>query len=516
MPEITLDQALEIAVAHHQAGRLAQAEAIYLQIIEKQSEHPDALHLLGAVKLQAGQVTEALRLIEHAIRLAPEIADFHCTYGQALGNSGEKELAIESLQRAIKLQPNYPEAFNNLGNILQSQGELEQAIGFYEQALSLRPNFAEAHNNLGDALRKQRRLSEAISHLDNAVRLRPDFADAHNNLGVALRDAGQFEQAIASYQRSIALRPDWPSPHHNLALARLLLGDLETGWPEYEWRLRVPGLAGSHRKVDGRRWNGECLDGKTLYIHCEQGLGDTIQFVRYLPLVAERGAKIVLRSQPEWVRLLEQLPCISRIISDSDAEPAFDVHCPLLSLPLIFETRIDTIPSGIPYVKAGEESSSRWRKRTSGLVHQKIGLVWTGREGHYDDQNRSMKFDQFKPILQLPDLHFFSLQKGYAKPQGETTSIIDWTDDLNDFADTAGLIQNLDLVITVDTAVAHLAGAMDKPVFVLLPFVPDWRWLLGRNDSPWYPTMRLFRQPVHYDWETPIRQIVASIDSANF
>jgi len=475
MSQRSIDQALQLAIQNHQSGKLAEAQKIYRDVLARQPNNPHALHLLGVIAAQLHQTDAAIELIRRAISSNPSAADYHNNLGNALRDNRLLDEAAAAYRQAIHLRPDYVVALNNLGNVLCDQGQLDEGIAFYRRALQLDPNHAGAHNNLGKALRDKGMLDEAVTALHDAIRLQGDYAEAH----------------------------------YNLSLVLLLKGDFAAGWPEHEWRWRMKTFEFEAAKIPGLRWNGEDLTGRTLLLHAEQGMGDTIQFARYVPMVAARGGKVVLQCQQPLLRLMKSLQGQDQLISVDAPLPQFDFHCPLMSLPPLFDTRAETIPAGVPYLRADENLSHQWASRVAHCHGLKVGIVWAGRAGYADDRNRSLPLSQFAPFAQMPGLTFFSLQKGEAASQSapQGMEFVDCTSELNDFADTAALIANLDLVIAVDTAAAHLAGAMGKPVWVLLPYAPDWRWLLERDDSPWYPTMRLFRQKSLGDWTGVIERI---------
>ncbi|MGA2442349.1 MAG: tetratricopeptide repeat-containing glycosyltransferase family protein [Tepidisphaeraceae bacterium] len=475
---MTLQQQFESGRSHHQAGRLVEAEKIYRQILARQPNHADALNLLGVLAVQVGQSQLAVELIRRATAICSTNAFYH----------------------------------GNLGNALTELGQLDQAIASYRQAVWLLPESADVHYNLGIALQRKGQLDEAIAAYRQAVRINPDYAEAHYNLGIAFKDQRRIDEAIASYRQVIRLKPDDARTHNNLALALLTRGDFQQGWEEHEWRWKCKDFPSPARNFAQPQWDGCPLENRTILLHAEQGVGDAIQFIRYVPLVARRGGRIIIECDTELQRLFRTMAVTYQIVPPSQPPPPFDFHCPLLSLPRVFGTNLANIPKDVPYLHADAEDVGRWQHRLaehSPLV--KVGLGWAGSPAHKNDRNRSMKLATLAPLGQLPGVRFFSLQKGAAAAEAKTSppgmKLVDWTEELKDFADTATLISNLDLVIAVDTAVAHLAGAMDKPVWTLLPFASDWRWLLERQDSPWYPTMRLFRQPSRGDWDSVIARV---------
>jgi Flp pilus assembly protein TadD len=479
---MTLEQQFESGRSHHQAGRLAEAEKIYRQVLARQPNHADALNLLGVLAVQVGQSQLAVELIRRATAICSTNAFYH----------------------------------GNLGNALTELGQLDQAIASYRQAVRLQPESADVHYNLGIALQRKGQLDEAIAAYRRAVRINPDYSEAHYNLAIAFKDARRLDEAIASYRQTIRLKPDDARTHNNLALALLTRGDFQRGWEEHEWRWKCKDFPSPARNFAQPQWDGYPLENRTILLHTEQGLGDAIQFIRYLPLVARRGGRIIVECDTELQRLFRTMAGNYPIVAPSQPLPVFDFHCPLLSLPRVFGTNLANIPKDVPYLHADAEDAGRWQHRLAGhspLV--KVGLGWAGDPAHKNDRNRSMKLARLAPLGQVPGVRLFSLQKGAAGAEAKTPppgmELIDWTQELKDFADTAALISNLDLVIAVDTAVAHLAGAMGKPVWTLLPFASDWRWLLKRQDSPWYPTMRLFRQPHIGDWDSVISTVVEAL-----
>ena len=596
---MTIPQAFELALQQHQSGRLAEAEALYRQILAAEPHHAEALHHLGVVAHQVGRndlavelirqaialqpnfpaaysnlgivlfdrghradaiaayrqaialqpnyaeahsnlgialsdqahPAEALAAYRQAIALRPDYPEAHYNLGVALYDQGRLEEALAAYRQAIVLRHNYPEVHYNLGITLYDQGQWEEAVAAYRQAVALRHNYPEAHYNLGNALRVNGQLNEALASYRQAIALQPNYPEAHGNLGNVLKDQGQLDQAIATYRRGLAFRPDYAEIHSNLALALLGKGDFLRGWEEYEWRWKLKDTASPERNFTQPQWDGDPLGGRTLLLHTEQGFGDAIQFIRYLPLVAQRGGKITLECQPELQRLFQSMLPDLPVVARGQGLPTFDVHCPLLSLPRLFPTDLGNLPRTVPYLRADPAESALWRERLASLGSSirpsgpdrqsgpnhpsgpdlKVGLVWAGRPTHTNDRNRSLKLTSLAPLAEVPGVRFISLQKGAAAAEARTLpaemELIDVAEDLKDFADTAALLANLDLVIAVDSAVVHLAGAMGQPVWTLLPFAPDWRWLLDRSDSPWYPTMRLFRQPSIGDWESVIAEV---------
>jgi tetratricopeptide (TPR) repeat protein len=761
MSTITVQQALEEAVARHRAGKLADAESIYRQILTQRPDHPAALHLLGLLSFQSGRPEQALDLISRAIVADPNVPEYYVNLGVTLDKLGDIPRAIDAYQnaaalnprlpeihlnlgnslrkagrlpeaaaacrRALELRPDYFEAHLNLGNVLQDDRNFDEAIQSFEAALRLRPNSGEAHHNHGNALAKRGRLDDAIDAQRRALQFRTDFPQAANALGVDLRDKSQksgkasdledaisafrlaislnpnlavalvnlgqaltakaaaeikaakldhapptaheavealrkavaqapslpeahmalgaalvqtndLEGAVAAFRQATALRPQWAEAfsslagallhrgeyeaaiagfnqaivinpdladayfglgliygehteflgsakvhgefsdyersvaalrraaslrpgsveiatllanmlcqtgemdeamivfkrvleldpayamgHWNLGLMLLTQGNFENGWLEYEWRWQVKELDMQFNAA-APLWDGSDLAGKRILLVGEQGLGDAIQCVRFIPQVAARGGKIILAVHQELHRLLEGIPpnisplgkFVDEWVIPTQTIPEYDAFCPLLTLPKVMRTKLETIPNEIPYIFADDALKAQWQARMPTDGRMKIGLAWAGRPRHTNDKRRSIAAAKLAPLADVDNVWFCSLQKGPIAEEGvlPPLEIVDWMSEVSDMADTAALIANLDLVICADTAVAHLAGAMGKQVWVLLPFLPDWRWMLNRTDSPWYPTMRLFRQEKPGDWKTPIENIVQALREA--
>ncbi|MBV9724475.1 MAG: tetratricopeptide repeat protein, partial [Gammaproteobacteria bacterium] len=409
--------------------------------------------------------------------------------------------------------PAHADACCALGAALHDLGRLAEAEASCREALRLRPNYFEAHGNLGNALSALGRPVEAEASHREALRLRPNNPEAYGNLGNALYALGRPAEAEASHREALRLRPNFPAAHNNLGYALLLAGRFEEGWKEYEWRWKVKPFSSSARDFSAPLWSGEAIGDRTILLHAEQGLGDTLQFCRYAPLMV-CGPRVILEVQAPLVRLLSRLPGVTQIVARGDRLPPFDLQCPLMSLPRAFNTSLETVPAAIPYLSADPALAGDWQERLAGLDGLRIGLVWAGGQrlnfptAAAVDRRRSIALKALAPLGELSGVSFVSLQKDAPAAQAADPPhgliLHDFTADLHDFEDTAALIVNLDLVISVDTSVAHLAGALGKPVWLLNRFDTCWRWLLNRDDSPWYPTLRQFRQPRPGDWHSAI------------
>jgi hypothetical protein len=427
--------------------------------------------------------------------------------GRRLQKSGRLGDAAVVYRQVLQGNPGHLESALGLGEVLTESGEFDDAVAIFRTALGVRPEFGECWTALGHVLRETGALDESIAAYRRAVELEPFNPSVHNNLGGAYKDRGELGQAIAEYQTALSLRPDFVDATLNLSLALLLGGDFRNGFALYEARreLREPNYTLP-------RWMGEPLGGRRVLLFTRQGLGDVIHFVRYAPMVEARGGRAVVVCKPQLRRLLEGQAGIWQVATDTESAPAAELQCPLLSLPLVFGTTMQTIPSR-PYLKADARISVRWRAKLEreprGL---KVGLNWAGNPIPRRNRKRTFDVVAMTVLSGIPGVRFYSLQKGdEIPPPPPELELIDWTSEITDMADTAALIANLDLVITCDTSVAHLAGALGAQTWVGLPFAPDWRWLLGREDSPWYPTMQLFRQPSPSDWNTVIHSIASEL-----
>jgi Flp pilus assembly protein TadD len=503
---VSIPEILSLGLRAHQAGHFNQAEQLYQQILQANPQHPDALHLLGVL----------------------------------ISQRGRDDLAVPYIEQALAVKPNVAAFCNNLGFSYLALKRLDEAEAVFQQAIGLQPDFSMAHNNLGNVHRAKGQWAEATVCYREAVRLQPDYPEANGNLGVALQELGKPEEALVWYDQSLRLNPDHAETHVNRAMLWLVLGKLEEGWEEFEWRWRTKDLPGYFLRQP--RWDGSDLHGRTIFIYAEQGLGDTFQFIRFLPLVIKRGGTIVLECQKPLLLILSDFSGVDQLFARGSQPPAFDVHIPLMSLAGIFHTTLESIPLDIPYLHADCSLVNRWRNMSgvrcpvSGVSDSssdsghrtpdsgrcfRVGIAWQGNAGKPFDCHRSMPLAHFAHLARVPGVRLISLQKGQGVEQLQS-----WTSDTGlrtpdnlssldeesgAFMDTAAVMQNVDLIISSDTAVPHLAGAMGIPVWVALPLASDWRWLVQREDSPWYPTMRLFRQTQYGDWDSVFTRIAAEL-----
>jgi tetratricopeptide (TPR) repeat protein len=472
---------------------------------------------LGRGLHRNGKLSEAASAFVEAARLEPGVPEFQRLAGNELLSAGQMQRAVQYFRRLAQISEAEQNggAHYDLGVALAANMQWDEAIAAYRQAVELNPSDERAWNNLGNTYKRAGRLTEAVDALREAIRLKPDWGEAHCNLGGALVSQGEIESAAEVFGVALEKSPEHPVIHYNHGVLLLLRGDYERGWSEYEWRWKCSEVHVPTR-IDSPAWRGEPLEGKRILLHAEQGLGDTIQFSRYVPMVAERGGAVFLCVQPETVRLLGNLRGVRQVGDNPKQLPACEAYCYLMDLPLAFGTRVESIPRTSPYLYPDPNLREKWGRKLPMGTDLKVGLAWAGRPTHASDLLRSMKLSQFAPLSKVAGVAFYSLQKGAGSEQAIAPPVgMNWIDlvaEIKDLADTAALISHLDLVITVDSAVAHLAGAMGKPVWILTRFAPDWRWMLKREDSPWYPTARLFRQTVPGEWGTVVERVCRELE----
>jgi FKBP-type peptidyl-prolyl cis-trans isomerase 2 len=450
------------------------------------------------------------------VKPGPTAAAYY-SIGVFLQDRNELDEAIKNYKKAIDVDPSMTEAYYNSGVAYQIQGMLQEAIGFYKQVLNLNPGHEKACLNLGIALKETGQYDEAEKYLERALQLKPEYEIAYYNRGNIAYFNGKFEEARQFYQKALSINPEYADAHWKMALIDLLFGKYSEGWKGYEWRWRLEGLD-LKQDISLPVWEGADITGKRLIIIAEQDFGDMIQFVRYIPMVNEKGIQVFLQCQKELIPLLQSLSGIHEMFDFGSPLPQADFYCHLLSLPRIFHTTLENIPSSVPYILPSDSQMKTWGERlTRNKGGLKVGIAWGGHpELLRPHDNRSCTLQELSPFMECEGVIFFALQKEVASYEGteisEGLKMIDYTEEVNDFADAAGLLHNLDLVISIDTDIAHLAGALGKPVWTLLPFIPDWRWMLDRDDSPWYPTMRLFRQPFPGDWKSVILKVKSELE----
>jgi tetratricopeptide (TPR) repeat protein len=526
----SFDQALSISphyvdalnnrgIALRGLQRLDEALASFERALAIRPDYVDALYNRGNTLRSVERHQEALASLDKALSIKPDHVDALYQRGLVLLHLDRPAEALASYDQALAVNPGHAAALNNRANTLHVLDRAAEALAGYDQALAIRPDYAEALYNRGTVLADLERHVEALASFDQALAIMPHHVDALNNRGMVLRDLKRHAEALASYDRALSIEPDRAETHANRSCLRLLLGDFDAGWEEFEWRWQVAETAPWKRDFAEPLWLGEeSLEGRTILLHAEQGFGDAIQFVRYAPLVAAKGAQVILEVPPPLTALLARIAGVSCVIGRGETLPRFDCHCPLLSLPLAFKTRLGTIPATVPYVFASEDRTLEWRQQPARSGRRRIGVAWAGNPMFKGDQTRSLGLAILSPLLAVAGIEFLSLQKDLRAGDREILQdnplVTHLGDAIEDFADTAAVMASVDLVITSDTAVAHLAGALGKPVWVLLQYVADWRWLLDRDDSPWYPTARLFRQPQIGDWESVIAQVRSALSTA--
>jgi tetratricopeptide (TPR) repeat protein len=546
-----LAQSFNEALAMQRQGRLREAEKMYARVLKAAPDHFDALNMLGAVKAQLGHMGEAHRLFSAAVKTNPRVAGAWANLGQVLHVLKRNQEAVECLDKARELAPDDVAILNQHANALLSAGRVEEALDEFRQVLARMPQHTEARANSGVAHAALGASEQAVAEFDAALSIMPGHLGAHYNRGLALHDLGHYaaaldahdrvlasaskhpgawlhrgralaalnrlDEAVASYGKAGALRKEDPDVHFSEALALLALGDYRRGFEKYEARWRRSGMPAP--KGRGRPlWLGEYpLARKTVLLHAEQGFGDTIQFARYVPLLAATGAKVVLEVQSELTALMALMARLdggAQTIGRGETPPPFDVHCPLGSLPLALRTEPDTVPAEIPYLSADDASLAKWSARIGALARPRIAIAWSGNADHFNDRNRSIPFARLAPLLSVP-ARFVGIQRDVRSQDAEMLAaesrVTHVGGELANFTDAAAVIALSDLVISADTAVAHLAGAMGRPLWVLIPFQPDWRWTLDGETSPWYPTARLFRQTSLGDWDGVIARVAAEL-----
>jgi Tfp pilus assembly protein PilF len=529
---------IEDAVSLHRAGRLDEAEKAYRRVLKGSKNDFNALHLLGMLNHQRGKPGEAYQLITSALKVHPRSPDALANLALVLHALKRDSEALASIDKALALAPDHLDALNNRGNLLLEMGKPEEAQAAFDRLLTREPTHVQARINRGNALSALGRGAEALNDYDNALALHPgnphalynkgnalreldrneDAIEAYGgallalpshlgswiNLGLALMALNRHQEALDAYRKALELAPDNADANFNEAVALLTAGDYRRGFEKYEWRWKRTGMAVKPR-FRGRAWLGETsVKGKTILLHAEQGLGDTIQFARYAPLLARDGAKVVLEVPPELKDLLAGIQGVSAVIARGDTLPAFDLHCPLGSLPLAMKTELSGVPADIPYIRVAEDRIAHWRERIEAVPGRRIAIAWSGSAGHVNDRNRSIPLAQLDRLLATPGLRFISVQRDLRPDDAEhlagQTGLLHVGDDLADFSDTAAVLSLCDMTICVDTSVAHLAAALGRPLCVMIPFQPDWRWTADGERTPWYPQVRLFRQAAPGDW----------------
>ncbi len=503
---------------HHRAGRLPEARAAYDAVLSDNPGYGAAWHKRGVVSCQIGRIGEGTGYFRKAVEVSPNDVLSWMDLGAALRELSDLPGAVACFERVIQIDPRHAEAHNSRGEALSAQMRHEKALASYEHAIRINPGDAKAQNNAGGALLEMGQYVAALECFRRAREMQAGYVKAIANSGSALHALGRYAEALVEYDRTLALDSGYTEARSNRGMTRLLLGDLRNGWPDYEARLPALGAPTARSFAQPRWYGAESVAGKTVLVYAEQGLGDTLQFCRYARLVADRGAKVILETPAGLVSLLACLKGVEQVIAQGDALPRFDLQVPLLSLPLAFGTDLPSVPSEYAYLRADPCRVRAWEARLgAGSGRPRVGLAWSGAAGHRNDRNRSLALDRLLQAVNGVDAEFISLQKdlhpGDRTVLAGSDTIRHFGEDLLDFSETAALTALMDIVISVDTSIAHLAAAMGRPTWILLPRVPDWRWLLEREDSPWYPTARLFRQRELADWTRPLSALRSALEA---
>jgi len=505
--------------AYKALGKLAEAESSYRLAIHLRPNHAEAYNNLGAVLVRLERYDEAIAQHQYALQLRPNFADAYNNLANAYLSQRRLEEAVTTYREALRIKPDYAEAYANLGIALASLNRYDEALSCYEEALRLKADYAEAHANMGNVLQEMGHPEEALRHYHQALEIKPDYAEAYDNQAQAKVQQQKMDEARGDFEQALSLRADYAEAHMGRALIWLAQGDYERGLPEYEWRFKTKAM--TPFTFEQPVWDGAPLNGRTILVHAEQGLGDTLQFIRYAALVKERGGKVIVACQKPLVKILAGCPGIDQLVPYETPLPKFDVYAPLLSLPRIFGTTVKTIPAAVPYIFANPGLIAHWQQELSRYTACKIGIAWQGNPSYPADRRRSFPLQQLAVVARVTGVQLFSLQKTHGLDQlaevaGEF-SVIDLGSKLDEasgpFMDTAPVMKNLDLVISADTSLAHLAGALGVTAWLPLAFSPEWRWLLEREDSPWYPSVRLFRQPRPGDWESVFARMAQELSN---
>jgi len=503
------------ALMHLARNNYSAALLLMTRVVSFQPDHARAYAHIGHALRKTGDMAGSLTAFDRSLAINPHHAATLIGKGNTLKEMGLLTEAAACYKLALALAPGNPMVINNLGVIRFMENDLDGAEAFYREALAIQPAYPEALNNLSVIRRFKDDLAGAVGHCRKALALRPSYPSALNNLGNTLKDSRLLEEAVEAYREALRLDPGNADIHKNLAMALLALGHFDEGWREYKWRWQSKQFSHISRSFNRPEWRGEAGGGRTILIHAEQGYGDTLQFCRYVPRVREMGFNVLMLVPPQLQRIIRTLNGAADCFTHTDDVPGFDFHCPMMHLPIVFKTEVETIPAAVPYLRPDADDEARWRDRISALGSEdlKVGLVWAGSSRLQSpdliitDRKRSILPECLAPLLEVANVQFFSLQKGGPKAPADF-GLIDWMADCRDFADTAALIANLDLVISVDTAVVHLAGALGKPVWLLNRFNSCWRWFVNRNDSPWYPgTLRIFNQSEPGVWDDAVLRV---------
>jgi tetratricopeptide (TPR) repeat protein len=503
------DLAYMLAEILAESGRLEEAVANYQAALRARPDWAEAFDHLGAVYRRLDNVDAAIGCFERSLELRPDHFQTMCRLLEALWHVGKHERAVPLCRSIVELRPDSPQAICDLASALVMTGEYGPAIDLYRRAIEIQPDMTLARENLGAALIKAKRYGQAIEVYQGLLALQPDNAQAHHQLGIAFQPVRNWEGAIAEFEAALRIEPGNLGWSVALGILYLKLGKFGKGWPLFELRMRAG--ADAEERFSQPRWDGADAPGRTILLHAEGGYGDTLQYARFVPMVRQRAGRVVLECRKELVELLKSVDGLDEVVARGDALPAADFHISLVSLPAAFKTELGSLPNRVPYVTAPPQRLMKWKSRVPADGIRNIGICWAGNLEPGRDDPRPCRLEELAPVLRVRGVRFYSLRLGLERPDVGAERWVDYTADLSDFADTAALIQYLDLVISIDTSVAHLAGALGKPIWLLTPYYAAYAWMLDRTDSPWYPTMRLFRQQAASRWDEPIDQIAAAL-----
>lgn len=489
-------------------GHLEAAIESYRNALAIQPDFPNAHYNTGNANLTLGRLEEAAESYRQAIALRADFAEAHNNLGNVYKELEKFDEALVSCDKALAIKPDYAEALSNKGAILRDMGNPEESLLYCQKAIEHAPQYAQAYNNLGLAFQDTGNLDAAIEHFKQAMERLAEYPEAYSNLGIALQASARLEEAAASYQKALDIDANCVEAHNNFGMLQLLRGDFDQGWQNFAWQWQMKGATTIARHYPQPFWNGDSFERKTLFIYPVQGFGDFIQFSRYVPLAKAKGGRVIIEVPAQLHALFADMEAVDVVISSDQKPQAFDIQARLLDLPGLFNTSLENIPAVQP-LNPPNDLMDKWRERLKDFKGRRVGLVWAGNPDHKNDRNRSINPEMIKPLLDIEGIDYFSLQVGR---DGEADlnfgdRMVNLAPEFSSFAETAAAMKNLDIIISVDSAPAHLAGALGCQTWTLLPFAPDWRWLMDREDSPWYPSMRLFRQPAIGDWSQVMEQV---------
>jgi len=522
---VRLTELLTQAVEFQNQGNMLKAKEAYQQVVKIQPTNFECWHILGIFEYQNGNFDEALKIFKRVVSIHPRFAPVHSNLGLVLQDLKRYEEAVSSYEKAIGIDNTLYAAHNNLGNAFKDLGQFDRALQSYQAAIVCVPDYPEALYNLAEICKVLKQWESSLTFYNRAIYSRPSYPEALNNRGLMLQFLNRVDEALESFDQTLEIWPEYAPAHSNKSLALLLLGQYREGWEEHEWRWKMKEFTSAQRHFKQPQWVGQgtrvdsegALNGKTILVHCEQGIGDTLQFCRYLPYLMETGAQILFEVQASVHSLMKQIVNPASLIKQGDPIPEFHFHCPLISLPYALRNSAPQIPSKYSYLKSDLHRIDKWQGKLGAKLKPRIGFVWSGNIHHHNDAFRSLPLQLLLPYLLeiAKDFEWVSLQKEYRESEldilAQVPGFKNWSDSMDDFEDTAAICDLVDLVITVDTSVAHISGCLGRPTWLMLPFAPDWRWLLGRTDSPWYQSFKLYRQKEISDWKSVLDIVIQDL-----